>query len=139
VTYSDSSIKFLEYEDIDGLLQEIAETWPEHIIRVKDEALLDSALNRPKNAPDGLGLLDYAGMYFESFYGNHPLVDGNKRLGFFSVLQFLENNGYRLDYDQDEAYEFLIALVERKPFDHEAFKLWASEHIVKLRLDCAPL
>ncbi len=39
---------------------------------------------------------------------NHPFVDGNKRTGFLSLLRFLNVNGYRLDANDDELYQFTI-------------------------------
>ena len=45
-----------------------------------------------------------------SIVGNHPLVDGNKRLGLAAALAFLGVNGWRLTLTNDEAYDLVIAM-----------------------------
>ena len=53
-------------------------------------------------------LADKAAALMESIVGNHPLVDGNKRLGFAAVSLFYEMNGVPLRITNDQAYEFTI-------------------------------
>lgn len=40
----------------------------------------------------------------------HPLVDGNKRLGWLAVVVFYGLNGIALDAPDDEAYDLVIAM-----------------------------
>jgi death-on-curing protein len=53
---------------------------------VRDEELLDSALNRPFQTFDGAELyptpIDKAAAILESVVKNHPFSDGNKRTGY---------------------------------------------------------
>ena len=62
----------------------------------RDEALLQSALDRPKNrfAYDTKSTLhDLAASYTFGIARNHPFVDGNKRTAFVCGALFLELNG----------------------------------------------
>lgn len=65
---------------------------------LRDERLLDSALNRPLNlaAYETPDFADLAAAYGFGLAKNHPFVDGNKRAAFLAVGMFLILNGYRL-------------------------------------------
>ena len=45
-----------------------------------------------------------------SIVRNHPLVDGNKRLGLAATIAFYGVNGRRLTMTNDEAYEFVMSV-----------------------------
>lgn len=80
---------------------------------VRDLGLLDSAAHRPsawvlgEEAYPGLHLK--AAVLLESILRNHPLVDGNKRLGWLTVAVFYQVNGMVLDAPDDPAYDLVIA------------------------------
>ena len=80
---------------------------------VRDEGLLASALNRPVNrfhydaCQDPIEL---AATYAVAISGNHPFVDGNKRIAFVAMGQFLEDNGLVLVADDDDATAMMFAL-----------------------------
>ncbi len=80
---------------------------------VRDEGLLASALNRPVNrfhydaCHDPIEL---AATYAVAISGNHPFVDGNKRIAFVAMGQFLEDNGLVLVADDDDATAMMFAL-----------------------------
>ena len=72
---------------------------------IRDEGLLDSALNRPQQAfhygnPD---LFSLAALYAEGIVKNHPFLDGNKRSGFVAAAVFLESNGLSFAAPEEEA------------------------------------
>ena len=48
----------------------------------------------------------------ESIVDNHPLVDGNKRLGWLAATVMYGRNGVTLDAPEDEAYELVIGIAE---------------------------
>ena len=65
---------------------------------MRDEVLLDSALDRAKNmalygTPD---FADLALAYVFGLAGNQPFIDGNKRVAFLALGLFLGINGYEL-------------------------------------------
>lgn len=80
---------------------------------VRDIGLLESAAHRPatvifgKDAYPNLDLK--AAALLESVVRNHPLIDGNKRLGWLSCAVFYRLNDHVLRADQDQAYDFVIA------------------------------
>lgn len=71
---------------------------------VRDEGLLDSALNRPRQLaahgqPD---LFELAAAYASGIVKNHPFLDGNKRAGFMAAALFLEYNGESFQAPEEE-------------------------------------
>jgi death on curing protein len=56
---------------------------------------------------------------------NHPFEQGNKRTAFIAALNFLLNNGWRLDIADTEEHAMLIeALVEHKVEEMELVELF---------------
>lgn len=86
-------------------------------VGIRDIGLLESAAARPQTSVFGSeayeSLLEKAAALLHSIVANHPLVDGNKRLGFLAAATFLELNGLRLadpDAVEDKAYDLVIAV-----------------------------
>lgn len=81
---------------------------------VRDLGLLDSAAHRPQTSllgEDAYPSIDEkAAVLLESIVRNHPLIDGNKRLGWIAAVMFLELNGLRVDAPLDDAYDLVIAV-----------------------------
>jgi death on curing protein len=70
---------------------------------VRDESLLDSALNRPQqkwNYDAETDVATLAAAYAFGVVKNHGFVDGNKRAAFMTAYSFLGLNGY--DFDAPE-------------------------------------
>lgn len=74
---------------------------------VRDPGLLESALDRPLNRlryePD-CSLARLAAAYAAGLAGNHPFVDGNKRVAMVVALLFLRLNGLILEAEPAEKY-----------------------------------
>lgn len=52
-----------------------------------------------------------AAALLHSIVKNHPLVDGNERLGWLATAVFLELNGVEMTgVDNDEVFEFVVAV-----------------------------
>jgi len=83
-------------------------------IEVRDIGLLESAVHRPRASVLGQDaypdLLTKAAALLHSLAGNHPLVDGNKRLAWLATYVFLAKNGVELDPHNDAAYDLVIAV-----------------------------
>jgi len=79
---------------------------------VRDVGLLDSALTRPAASAFGQdaypSLRRKSAALMHSLAGNHPLVDGNKRLALHLTHVFVYLNGYQLTLTQDEAVELVL-------------------------------
>ncbi len=73
---------------------------------VRDEALLESAIENIYATFDGQELYpskeEKAARLGFSLISNHAFVDGNKRIGIYIMLSFLEINGIRIEADNDE-------------------------------------
>ena len=99
---------FLTLED---LLQLIADLG---VGPVRDLGLLDSAAHRPTATLYGQeaypGLHAKAAVLLESLVRNHPLADGNKRLGWLAVVVFYGLNDLDLDAPDDEAYDLVVGM-----------------------------
>ena len=98
---------------------------------VRDEALLDSAL---ENAFAGFGNVEFypskeekaARMGF-ALISNHAFVDGNKRIGVYVMLSFLEMNGIRLQCEDEELVHIGLS-VAAGTMKYEELLQWIRDH-----------
>ncbi|MET9328330.1 type II toxin-antitoxin system death-on-curing family toxin [Tsukamurella sp. NPDC003166] len=83
---------------------------------VRDAGLLEAAAMRPRTTAFGTDayptLDEKAAALLESIVRNHPLVDGNKRLGWLATTVFFALNGVALDAPEDPAYDLVIGIAE---------------------------
>lgn len=79
---------------------------------VRDEGLLESALNRPRHlfSYGKPSLFELAASYATGIVKNHPFLDGNKRSGFMAAALFLEINGHSFRASEEEVVERTLAL-----------------------------
>jgi death-on-curing protein len=80
---------------------------------LRDLDLLKSAVAMPQATFDGEFLhTDSSEMaaYLFHIVGNHPFLDGNKRVGAVACLVFLELNGYEFTAPEKELAEIVFAL-----------------------------
>jgi death-on-curing protein len=98
-------------------------------VRAGGDELIDSALARPRNRfayePES-SLADLAAAYLYGLAKNHGYLDGNKRIGFAAAVAFLRANGIRLTADEDEAYTYVIGLVEDRHTEQDVAAWIAS-------------
>jgi death-on-curing protein len=84
---------------------------------LRDQGLLESALNRPFNA-FSYGRYDdipaLAAVYAFGICQNHPFIDGNKRTAFLSSVDFLELNGYQLVAFKEDIVATFLDLADGK-------------------------
>ena len=100
-------------------------------VGVRDEALLDSALEAA-----------YAGFGEKEFYptkeekgarlgyaliSNHAYVDGNKRIGVYVMLSFLEMNGIRIECTDDELVRVGLSVADGS-MQYEELLQWVLDH-----------
>jgi len=83
-------------------------------IELRDIGLLEAAVHRPRASVLGQDaypdLVTKAAALLHSLVGNHPLVDGNKRLAWLATYVFLAKKGVILDPDDDSAFDLVIAV-----------------------------
>lgn len=81
---------------------------------LRDEAMLDSALNAPFQTFGGEdvypSLQQKAARLCFGLVKNHPFVDGNKRIGAHIMLVFLALNGVELHHSQAEFSDVILRL-----------------------------
>jgi death-on-curing protein len=81
---------------------------------VRDENLLESAIEQPKTTFDGAflheSLYDMAAAYGFHLCMNHPFLDGNKRIALVAMDVFLQKNGYEIIASEEETYEVMMKL-----------------------------
>lgn len=101
-------VRYLGLEDLLQLMDDL------RVGPVRDVGLLASAAARPQTSLFGddayRSLHEKAAVLMESIVRNHPLVDGNKRLGWHAVYVFLGINGVRIDAPDDGAYDLVIGV-----------------------------
>ena len=98
---------------------------------VRDEGLIESALERPRNrfayGQSDVDLADLAAAYASGLVSNHGFVDGNKRVAFMAAYVFLGLNGYELDAPEPELVVFMLGLAAGEVPEAE-FAQWVREH-----------
>ena len=98
---------------------------------VRDNQLLESAINRPYQTFDGQDLypsaLEKAAAILESIVKNHPFVDGNKRTGYVLARLILMEAGLDINADQATKYQFVIDISINK-LDYDQIKEWLLIH-----------
>ncbi|MDO9151715.1 MAG: type II toxin-antitoxin system death-on-curing family toxin [Methylotenera sp.] len=99
---------------------------------IRDEGLLDSALNRAVNLamygnPD---FAELAAAYGVGLAKNRAFIDGNKRAAFLSVGLFLGLNGYKLKPTQVDATLTMLA-VASSDMDEASFATWLRNNAMQ--------
>lgn len=106
-----ASFEYLDLEDLIELARRLLGDPPP----IRDLGLLGSAVARPKTTAFGEDaypdVWSKAAALLQSVVNNHPLIDGNKRLGWMATAVFLELNGRRVsDASNDAVYELVMAV-----------------------------
>ena len=100
-------------------------------VGVRDEGLLESALEA---AFSGFGGKEFYPTKEEkgarigyNLISNHAFVDGNKRIGMYVMLTFLEVNGIHMDCTNDDVAETGLAIAAGE-MDYDALLQWIINH-----------
>ena len=100
-------------------------------VGVRDQGLLESAL---ETAFSGFGGQEFYPTKEEkgarlgyNLISNHAFVDGNKRIGVYVMLTFLEVNGIRLDCTNEDVVKIGLGVADGS-MDYEALLAWVREH-----------
>ena len=99
---------------------------------VRDEGLLDSAVNTPFQTFSGQDLyptvLEKAVRLGFGLIRNHPFIDGNKRIGTHAMLVFLNLNSITLSYEDDELISTILSVASGE-MDADGLLKWMQQHI----------
>ena len=100
-------------------------------IGVRDEGLLESALEA---AFSGFGGVEFYPTKEEkgarlgyNLSSNHAFVDGNKRIGMYVMLTFLEVNGIHMDCTNEDVVHAGLSVADGS-MDYEGLLAWVREH-----------
>lgn len=100
-------------------------------IGLRDEALLESALDGIYATFGGKELYptkeEKGARLGYSLISNHAFVDGNKRIGMYVMLTFLEVNGIRLNCSNEDVVEAGLG-VAAGSMTYEQLLQWVLEH-----------
>lgn len=110
------SFEYLDLEDVLSLARTLLGDPPP----VRDIGLLGSAVARPQTSVFGEDaypdVFSKAAALLQSIVNNHPLIDGNKRLGWLATAVFLELNDVQASKaTNDDVYDFVIWVASSNP------------------------
>jgi death-on-curing protein len=100
------------------------------LVGIRDEGLLLSALDRPKNlyAYQKPTFAEMAASLASGIILNHPFCDGNKRTGFLLAAIFIESNGHQFLASEESALEKTLALAARE-IDEKEYADWLFKNM----------
>ena len=100
-------------------------------VGVRDEGLLESALQSAFATFDGRepypSKEEKAARIGASLVSNHSFLDGNKRIGMYVMLTFLETNGVRIDCTDEDIVQAGLALADGT-MAYDGLLAWIREH-----------
>lgn len=106
-----STVEYLDAEDLLELTRRLLGDPPP----VRDLGLLGASAARPQASAFGEDaypdIWSKAGALLHSIVSNHPLIDGNKRLGWLATAVFLELNEASVSTAaNDDVYDLVVAV-----------------------------
>jgi death on curing protein len=101
-------VEFLDLDDLLALTEALLGSPPP----IRDVGLLEAAAARPQTSVSGEDaypdLWAKAAALLQSLVKGHPLVDGNKRLGWLATATFLQINGVAVTrISNDDVYDLV--------------------------------
>ena len=100
-------------------------------VGVRDEGLLDSAIEGAFATFDGVELYpskeEKAAKLGYSLISNHAFVDGNKRIGVYVMLSFLELNGIRIEATDEDVVALGLGAADGSMTQEDVLS-WIKNH-----------
>lgn len=100
-------------------------------VGIRDEALLESAIEYIYATFDGVELYpskeEKAARLGFSLISNHAFVDGNKRIGIYVMLSFLELNGIRIWASNEDVVNLGLSVADGSA-DYDDILKWIQTH-----------
>jgi death-on-curing protein len=100
-------------------------------VGVRDEGLLDSAVESAFATFDGIELYptkeEKAAKLGVSLVSNHAFVDGNKRIGVYVMISFLELNGIHIEASDEDVISLGLGIADGSMKQEDTLK-WIMEH-----------
>ena len=98
---------------------------------VRDRGAIEAAVFRPQVGYYD-SLAEAAAALMESLGNNHGFVDGNKRIAFTATDVFLRRNGFFLDVEAQDGYDFIYGSMDRHEFRLGQILPWIRTHLSPL-------
>ncbi|PKQ14928.1 MAG: type II toxin-antitoxin system death-on-curing family toxin [Actinobacteria bacterium HGW-Actinobacteria-7] len=102
---------------------------------LRDEKLLESALERPKQAfahGSGVDIAALAAAYAYGIARNHPYHDGNKRIAFMTMAVFAELNGYEFEVAETDVVHVMLRLAAGDREEEGRLAEWLRARLVEI-------
>lgn len=100
-------------------------------IGIRDDDLLESAIENVYATFDGVELYpskeEKAARLGYSLISNHAFVDGNKRIGMYIMISFLELNGIKIEASNEEVAKLGLDVASGKANYGDILK-WVNKH-----------
>lgn len=90
-----------------------------------------SAINRPYQTFDSIDLYPTNIEKAQSLVINYPFIDGNKRIGYFMCIYFIELDNLKLICSKENKRDFIIAIAEGK-IDFDAIVEWLKNNTTSI-------
>jgi death on curing protein len=102
-------------------------------VGLRDEGLLESALESVFSGFDGQEFYptkeEKGARLGYTLISDHAFVDGNKRIGIYVMLTFLEVNGIRMEYTDEEIVKIGLAVADGS-MGYDELLAWVQSHRV---------
>jgi death on curing protein len=125
-------VRYLTLAEAPVIAEAVTGTDPNMLAKSGRIDLLDSALYAPQASFGGQEFyprfIEKAAVLAVRIIRNHPLPDGNKRLGWGCLNMFCGINGYHLEVTVDGAVEQMIAVAAGQ-IDEASMTAWFSERL----------
>ena len=103
-------------------------------VGVRDNDLLESALESCLATFDGADLYptkeEKGARLGYALISNHAFVDGNKRIGVYIMLTFLEMNGIHIDATNEDIIHIGLSVADGSML-YDDLLVWVRQHTVK--------
>lgn len=133
-----TGVQYLDLADFLVIAEAVLEVDGEVLAHQCDLHLADAGLNAPRA---GFGEVEFypdfaskAAVLCWHVIRNHSLVDGNKRVGYLCMTEFVERNGYTWgssdDVAGDETVEMMVGVADGT-VTAEALSVWVRDRITR--------
>jgi death on curing protein len=98
---------------------------------VRDKGAIEAAVFRPQIGYYN-SIEEEAAALMESLGNNHGFLDGNKRIAFTAADVFLRRNGFYIEVEGLDGYEFIYGSMDRHEFRFVKILDWIRQNIKPL-------
>ncbi|MCA1789040.1 MAG: Fic family protein [Thioalkalivibrio sp.] len=131
------AFEYLDLADFLLIAEAVLDIPAEDVARVAQLELAESALHAPAATFGGVEfypeLASKTAVLASRLINNHPLPDGNKRLGYLCALEFVARNGGTWTHppDDPDGYDTVATIegVAAGQINEDTLTAWITEHL----------